>query len=200
MGFTQSQYYLVTTQAWERGILRAWSSLGDMLTLGETGYVNELRKFLGETSSTKYTITTTLLGERSILIEIFGSCERAQLLAFQVKKALLEDLWEKYQSSFKAYMISTKTPENNWHYLSAQQSTVQDVVWEELKPRAKEIKEEIPLKKGWFLKKPCPNGSPVQALSSEEEMLTNLRTAISGLKTSLDSIPQPPKCCMFSRQ
>ncbi len=124
-----------------------------------------------------------------------GSSEKVPLLAFLAKKALLEYLWEKYQLFWKEF-LKTIPIESQYRYHSLLQSTVQDVLWEELKPREKEIKEETPLKKGWFRKTQCESGSKGKELNSEEQTSMKLHSAISELETYLNTIQKPPKCCM----
>ena len=98
MEYTQTRLFLMRPLTLGSNTFPVWSLLGDMLTQGETGYANALRRYLEETSLKKSTITTTLLGESAILVEISGSSEKDLLLPFLAKEALLEDLWEISQS------------------------------------------------------------------------------------------------------
>jgi hypothetical protein len=181
MEYMQIRLFLAKSQTLDNNIFDIWNLLGDMLTQAETGYVNELRKFLEETSSKKYTITTTLLGKSAILIEISGLSEKDQLLPFLAKKALLEDLWVISQSYCEEGIVRDRYPMIRY----ALRSMAQDVQWEELKQRESATNEAMSPNQDLLAETRCKLGLKPRELNSEERMWTRLLKLISALKKFL---------------
>lgn len=97
----ECRIFLMKIQTSDTQTLDVWNLLIDVLTQEDLWYSKEFLEFSNETHSNQSIIITTLHEKNEILIKTYGLFENETLLPSQIKRILLEAIWDMLPSSIK---------------------------------------------------------------------------------------------------